>query len=145
MVENNSQIKTVVLSVWLYTKMFWDWKDWWLKTFQAHACVGRCRSGLAFREAMPCPTHCQACIPALQRLSLPGTLEAMLHIHLQSPILAPEWPDDQKSHLGETEKPKGIGARTCNEHVLTPPLLGISISWTMLEPGVVACGHRKWS
>uniref|UniRef100_A0A8C0VHM6 Uncharacterized protein n=1 Tax=Cyanistes caeruleus TaxID=156563 RepID=A0A8C0VHM6_CYACU len=57
------------------------------------------------RIAVSRPTPPQACIPVLHWLPIPGTPEAMLHT---CPILAPEWPDDQKSQLGEGSR-KAVG------------------------------------
>lgn len=73
-------------------------------------------------------------------LPIPGTLQAMFHICLWEMCLAPEQPDDSKSHLRERpRKAKGhLNWDMRQAYVLALPPLGSSMGWTLLELGVVA-------
>lgn len=113
------------------------WKDCWHKTFRGCVCVWG--EGAGQGQVRPCPVlHTPLPRPVSQPDS--GHQPTVLHTCLWSPHLAPEWPDEWKSRLGEgLRKAKGYLTHEVRQvHVLTLLLFGISISWTLPGLGVVA-------
>lgn len=110
-----------------------DWKDCWLKVFWVHVWENRWVMPCS-GEAMPRSAHTQVpSRPVSSHIVVTSPCHSTGNAPHPSPG-TPEGPDDLKSSLAEgPRKGRWYLTEARGKHAL-----GISLSWTLLEPGGVA-------